>query len=564
MRADIHPWLESYPEAVDWDGVLPSEPLHMILDQAVTWYGDKPCLDFLGRTYTYREVGEMVDHAARGFQLLGVGKGTRVGLCLPNSPCHVVCYYAVLKAGGTVVNFSPLAVERELADQVADSGTSIMVTMDLKQLYPKVSALIDENGLERVVVCRMRDILPPVKGVLFSVLKRSELADFPEDLQHVPFEFLVGNDGKPRPVEIDPETDVAVLQYTGGTTGVPKGAMLTHANLSANLSQIHAWFPGLEPGAERIVAVLPFFHAFAMTAVMNFGLSIGAELVLLPRFELKQVLQTMDSRKPTLFAGVPTIFTAINEAPDIESFDLRSLKFCISGGAPLPIEVKRCFEGLSGCKLVEGYGLSEASPVVTCNVPGGEERDGTIGLPLPRTVIDIRDLENPKKSVPQGERGEVCVKGPQVMAGYWERPDETERTIRDGWLHTGDVGFIDESGFVHLVDRIKDLILCSGFNVYPRHIEEALYEHPAVAEAVVVGISDSYRGQAPKAFVALKDGEAANADDLKAFLRERLSPIERPREIEFRDELPKTLIGKLSKKELQDEENARAGTGQAA
>jgi len=535
-------------------------PVAMLLDQAVAAFPDRPALDFLGRRTSYAELGGLVERAARGFQHLGVRKGVRVGLCLPNTPYFVICYYAVLKAGGIVVNFNPLYVERELKHQIEDSGTTIMVTLDLKQIYPKVAAMLEQTCLERVVVCPMSGILPAVKGVLFSVLRRSECAEAPDDLRHVSFARLVADAGGPRPVTIDPGRDVAVLQYTGGTTGVPKGAMLTHANLTANAAQIQAWIAGagLEPGRERVLGVLPLFHVFAMTVVMNLGVSLGCELILLPRFDLEQVLKLIGRKRPTLFPGVPTIYTAINGAVEHRrDLDLSSLRICISGGAPLPVEVAHRFEHFTGCRLVEGYGLSETSPVATCNPLSGSSRDGAIGLPLPGTTIELRAPHDPSQIVAEGERGEICVRGPQVMAGYWNRPAETAAVFVDGALRTGDIGHRDEEGYYYLVDRIKDVILCGGFNVYPRVIEEALYQHPAVAEAVVIGIPDAYRGQAPKAFVRLREGMSVEPEALRSFLAGHVSRIELPKSIEFRDQLPKTMIGKLSKRELVAEEMAR-------
>ena len=545
------------------NGPIPAMPVSAILDRAVASFPGQVAVDFLGKRTTYGELGDLVERAARGFQQLGVRKGVRVGLCLPNTPYFVICYYAVLKAGGVVVNYNPLYVERELKHQINDSGTTIMVTLDLKQIYPKVAAMLEETCLERVVVCSMADILPAVKSVLFSVLKRSEMAEVPDDLHHVPFERLVATQGKPRPVEIDPVKDIAVLQYTGGTTGVPKGAMLTHANLTANAEQIRRWMPEILAGQERVLGVLPLFHVFAMTVVMNLGITIGAELILVPRFDLQQVLKLITKRRPTLFPGVPTIYTALNGAAAQGGFDLSSIRYCISGGAPLPVEVRTRFEELTGCRLVEGYGLSESSPVVTCNPISGLIKTASIGVPLDETVVEIRSTTDPTQILGLGENGEICVRGPQVMLGYWQRPADTEQVFIDGALRTGDVGYRDEDGYLFLVDRIKDVILAGGFNVYPRVIEEALYLHPAVAEAVVIGVPDQYRGQAPKAFVRLRDGATAEPEEIKAFLATQISRIEMPKSIEIRDELPKTMIGKLSKKELVAEEKAKAAEGGA-
>ena len=557
---DVHPqpWLHHYPEGIDWSTTLTRRALNEYIDDAEIRFAARPAIDFLGRKTTYAQLATHIRQAAKGFQNMGVTKGSRVGLCLPNTPYSVICYFGALRAGATVVNYNPLYVERELAFQISDSETEIMVTMDLKLLYPKVAAMLSQTeSLKQIVVCRMAPILPPVKGLLFGIVKRKEIAAITDDDTTMRFEDLINNDGQPEEVEIDIEQDIAVLQYTGGTTGRPKGAMLTQANLSANISQMLSWFPGLRPGEEKIVGVLPLFHVFAMTAVMNFAVASGTEMILLPRYELEQTLKTLSAKKATLFPAVPTIYTAINQAPDLAKYDLSSIRYCMSGGAPLPLEVKRQFEQITGCKLVEGYGLSESSPVATCNSMSGTNKENSIGLPVPGTDITIHDLEAPHDLMPVGERGEVWIKGPQIMKGYLNQAEETADTLRDGWLRTGDVGYMDDQGHFFLVDRLKDLILCSGYNVYPRMIEEAIYLHSAVSEVTVIGIKDEYRGESPKAFVKLKPNESLNETDLKQFLEDKLSKIEMPSKIEFRDELPKTIIGKLSKKELVAEEQAQ-------
>ena len=530
-----------------------------LLCQAVHGWGHRPAMDFLGRRWTYRQLGALVGRVARGLQDLGVGPGSRIGLCLPNTPYYVILYYAVLRIGGTVVNFNPLYVERELTQQIADSETTIMITMDLEAVYRRVANVAQASGLHRLIVCPMAAILPPVKAVLFRQLKRRDVAAIPQDALHLPFAALLRNPAAATPVCVAP-SDLAVLQYTGGTTGVPKGAMLSHANLVANCRQVRAHWSGGQVGQERILAVLPFFHVFAMTSVLNYSISMAAEIVMLPRFELAAMLKTIVRRRITIVNAVPTIYTAVNTAAAKGKVDLASIRFSVSGGAPLPGDVRERFVALTGCKLVEGYGLTEASPVVSCNPPDGVVKPGSAGLPMVDTTIEIRDPVD-GVAVPAGKRGEVCVRGPQVMQGYWKNPDATAETIADGALRTGDIGYLDEDGYLFLVDRIKDVILCGGYNVYPRVLEDALYEHPDVLEATVIGIPDAYRGQAPKAFVVLRAGAAATSDDLKAHLATYVSKIERPSEIEIRDSLPKTLIGKLSKKELVAEHRAAESAG---
>ena len=389
---DVHPqpWLHHYPEGIDWSTTLTRRALNEYIDDAEIRFAARPAIDFLGRKTTYAQLATHIRQAAKGFQNMGVTKGSRVGLCLPNTPYSVICYFGALRAGATVVNYNPLYVERELAFQISDSETEIMVTMDLKLLYPKVAAMLSQTeSLKQIVVCRMAPILPPLKGLLFGIVKRKEIAAITDDDTTMRFEDLINNDGQPEEVEIDIEQDIAVLQYTGGTTGRSKGAMLTQANLSANISQMLSWFPGLRPGEEKIVGVLPLFHVFAMTAVMNFAVASGTEMILLPRYELEQTLKTLSAKKATLFPAVPTIYTAINQAPDLAKYDLSSIRYCMSGGAPLPLEVKRQFEQITGCKLVEGYGLSESSPVATCNSMSGTNKENSIGLPVPGTDITI-------------------------------------------------------------------------------------------------------------------------------------------------------------------------------
>lgn len=552
------PWLKSYPPGIVWDADFPAQPVTKLLDDAVERFGDRPCLDFLGNVSAYHTVGDLVRRAAKGFAALGVRPGVRVGLMLPNTPYYVIAYFGVLRAGGTVVNINPLYVEREIRQLVGDAACSIVVTLDLKLTYDVLERLRDGNPLKALVVCPMADILPFAKGMLYRALRRRDLAEVAADEVHIAFAALTDNDGRFDPPAVDPIRDVAVLQYTGGTTGTPKGAMLSHGNLVANVRQCMAWFPEFRPGEERTLAVLPFFHVFAMTVVMNLSLAAGAEIVLLPRFDLKELLKTIHHKRPTSFPGVPTLFTAINNAKHLERYDLTSIRSCISGGAPLPVEVKAQFEGLTGCTLVEGYGLSETAPVVACNPLRGVNKPGSVGPPMPGTVIDIVSVEDPGRVLGSGERGEVRVRGPQVMLGYWAQPEATADVLRNGALRTGDIGYLDEDGYLFLVDRIKDVVIAGGYKIYPRLVEEAIFQHPKVRECIVIGVPDPYRGQTVKAFVVLREGEQLTAEDLTEFLRQRLSPIEMPKLIEFRESLPKTLIGKPSKRALEQEEAARA------
>jgi len=552
-----YPWLSQYPASIDWAAPLPVSAAHHLLQETVQRFGARPFLDFLGTKLTYDEVWDVVTRLATGLQGLGFGKGQRIGLMLPNCPYYVMAYFAILRTGATVVNFNPLYADAELVGQIKDSDISLMFTLDLASLHDKLQRVMPQTQLKRMVVCPFTDYLPPLQRVLFNTFRRKLKSAWHEDETHLAWRSLLCMGNEPKPIHIDPEKDIAVLQYTGGTTGTPKGAALTHANIVANAVQCGLWFVTSVPGQERMMAVLPLFHVFAMTAVMNLGIRIGAEIILLPRFDLNQLLKTIHSKRPTLFPAVPTIYNAIIHHPKLNKYNLRSIRECISGGGPLPVEVKHQFEKLTGCKLVEGYGLSESSPVATCNPLYGVNKTGSIGLPLPGTVLEIVSLENPDQLLPQGERGELTIRGPQVMQGYWNKPDETAQVLRNGRLHTGDVAIMDEEGYFFIVDRIKDMIIASGYKVYPRNVEEAIYQHSAVAECIVAGVPDAYRGQNVKAYIKLKDGMSLTAEALTAFLKDKLSPLEMPKLIEFRSSLPRTMIGKLDRKALLAEEAAK-------
>lgn len=551
----------NYPHGIDWHATLPETPVHEMLERAAARFPKRPCMDFFGRITSYEQTLVLVNRAAAGLQRLGVKKGTRVGLLLPNTPYFIIFYYAILKAGGVVVNLNPLYAERELAHLIEDSGMEMAITLDLKLTQDKIAGFLGRGRLQQLVVCSLTAALPFMKGLLFGFIKGVELSPFPKDSRCVRYEDVVGGSVHPEAVAIAPREDVAVLQYTGGTTGIPKAAMLTHANLVINAAQSRLWFHMAKEGEEVLLGVLPFFHVFAMTVAMNLGVLIGATIVILPRFELKQVVQTIHQKKPTLFPAVPTIYAAIANYRGLMSYDISSVRYCISGGAGLPVDVKRSFEAVTGCVVAEGYGLTESSPVATCNPLDGVNKPGSIGLPLPRTLIEIVSLEDRVTVLPMGQRGEVCIRGPQVMKGYWNNAGETADMLRptqDGpRLHTGDVGYVDEDGYIYIVDRIKDMILCGGYNVYPRNVEEAIYLHEAVAECIVAGLPDPYRGQTVKAYIVLKKGQSLTRDGLLEFLHDKLSPIEMPKLVEFRESLPKTAVGKLSRKAVLEEEAAK-------
>lgn len=549
---------------VEGGGSFPCLPVFSLLDQAREKYGERPAFDFLGKKWNWREIADLSDRMAAGFQKNGIGPGVRVGLFLPNTPCYLIAYYAILRTGAIVVNYNPLYSERELRAQIEDSGTTVMVTADLKLLWDKIAPMLHGTCLEKIVLCRFAGFLPFPKNILFRLFRGGEIAqiDGDQDGRVLEFDALLEQGDTPKPVVIDPLRDVALLQYTGGTTGVPKGAALTHHNIAVNAEQCARWFFDARPGQERMLGVLPFFHVFAMTAVMNLSVRLGFEIIATPRFDLEETLHLISRKKPHYFPAVPAIYNAINTHPDIKKYDLSSLRYCVSGGAPLPVEVKKSFERNTGCTLVEGYGLTEASPVVCVNPVRGENRAGSIGLPLPGTELRAVSIIDGKTPVPAGERGELCIRGPQVMNGYWNRPDETAGVLIDGWLHTGDIAVFDADGYVYIVDRLKDMIITNGYNVYPRNVEEAVYLHPSVEECIVAGIPDSARGEAVKIWIKLKSGRRMTQEDLREFLLDKLSPMEIPRHVEFRDRpLPRTLIGKLSRKDVLAEEPAATGGG---
>ncbi len=564
MTSPDYPWLKNYPPKPDWNMAIEPKSMVVVFEEIRAKKPGARAFDFMGngKTYTWEDLGRQIDKFACGLQKEGVKKGDKVGLFLPNCPYVLIAYYAVLKIGATVVNYNPLYAEGELRHQIEDSDTDVFITVDLALLYDKAVKMLSDTRLKKIVVCEFTSILPFPKNILFPIFKAKDVARVIYSNRIVPYDVVTNNDGKSKPVKIDLHNDIAVLQFTGGTTGVPKGAMLTHANIHANAVQCYANFPDPQ-GHEKMLAVLPFFHVFAMTVCMNMAVLAGMEIVTIPRFELNEALKLIHQTKPQYMAGVPAIYNAINNHKKLSKFDLKSLDYCISGGAPLPVEVKKKFEEKTGCKVFEGYGLTESTPVASVNPPFGENVAGSIGLPLPQTIIEIIDPEDKQTPMPLGERGELCIRGPQVMKGYYKKPDETADVLRetpDGGmrLHTGDIAIMDERGYVFIVDRIKDLIITNGYNVYPRNVEEAIYKHPNVEECIVAGIPDKQRGEIVKAWIKLKEGRDLSAEDLKNFLADKISTIEMPKRIEFRETpLPKTMIGKLSRKDVLKEEEEK-------
>ena len=564
-----HPWLRSYPAGVDWTAPVAVAPVPQILDDAVVKWGDRPAIDFIGRKIAYRELGALVNRAAKGLQTLGVGPGSHLGLYLPNTPHTVISFFAILKAGGVVVNYSPLDAETVLEHKVEDSDTDFIITLNLPTLYPQMERLLGKTRLKGLIVGELAEMSADPATIGAPMEAAKQVIPVPVDEHHIPFASLLENNGRYQPHPItDVTNEIAILQYTGGTTGLPKGAMLTHGNLSAASYQYWMSTQGehrlLEDGEERTLLALPLFHIYALTANLLLCVRIGAEIVMHARFELEPVVKDIAKKRITVFFGVPTMYLGILSCPGIETIDLSSLKYCGSGGAPLPIEVSQRFKEKTGCDISEGWGMTETSPAGTFTPVGRPAKPGSCGIPFPGITIKFISVDDPDQDVPLGERGELCIKGPNVMLGYWKNEKATaEMQTNDGYLRTGDVGYMDEDGYVFIVDRIKDMLLCGGYNVYPRNIEEAIYQHPSVAECCVIGVPDAYRGQSPKAFVALKPGaEEVTLDEMKSFLKRRLGKHEMISELEVRAALPKTLVGKLSKKELIDEEarkRAQAG-----
>ncbi len=559
------PWHRHWPTGVPKTIDYPRIPVERMLRQTADAHGDTVATVFYGARLTYREIDNAADRFAAGLRQLGVKAGDRIGLMVPNSPAYIIAFFGIQRAGGIVVQTNPLYTPRELARLYADAGATAVVCLDL--FLANVLSAKAETPLRHIIVADLKDFLPAPLSTLYPIRRRSELrkaGHWPLEVPREPWlhrfrELLESPAERGRePQTVSPD-DVAVLQYTGGTTGVPKGAMLTHGTLIANAHQCASWVPGTESGRERTLIAIPLFHIYGLMAGLMVSLRLASTMLLVPDpRDLKHLLRVIDRERPTLFPAVPTLYVALMGHPRLRNVDMRGIAACLSGAAPLPVEVRRRWESLTGGRLVEGYGLTEASTVVSANplTKDGLVKEG-VGIPFPDADVRIVDLEDDGRDLPIGEAGELLVRGPQVMRGYWNQPEETAATLRDGWLHTGDIARMDEDGYLYIIERKKDLIIASGFNVYPREVEEVLYAHPAVQEAAAIGVPDAYRGETVKAFVALKPGATATDQEIIAFCRERLAAFRVPRQIEFRSDLPKSAIGKVLRRALRDQERAK-------
>jgi long-chain acyl-CoA synthetase len=552
-----YPWAQQYDPGVPQEVEIPQATVTGLLIDAARRSPEAPVLVFFGKKTTYGQLLDQVRRLARSFQDLGLGPGERLAVILPNCPQLVTTYYAILSLGGVAVFLNPLLSPKEITYQLQDSGSRKLVVLD--HLLPKVADAAQEIHLERIMVTGISEALPWPLSWLYPFKARR---------QGLPTGFTPGP-GVQRWRDLlraEPLTDLpptspenlALLQYTGGTTGTPKAAMLSHRNLMANVVQINAWLPRLKYGEERVVGLIPFFHSFGLTACLNWPLSQGAQILVLPKFDHKNFLSMLRKHRPTVLPGVPTLFVALINHPELAGIDFSQLWACISGSAPLPLEVRDRFEGLTGCRIMEGYGLTEAGPVTHLNPYHHQRPPGSMGLPFPSTRAKIVDAETGERDLPPGEVGELVVQGPQVMSGYWQQPEESALVLRDGWLFTGDLAKMDENGYFYIIDRKKDLIIDGGFKIYPREVEEVLYQHPGVLEAVAYGVPDPYRGERVKVVIVPRPGVNLTAEDILEFCQPRLATYKLPRSVEFRSELPKSMVGKVLRRLLREAETDTA------
>ncbi|WP_329958780.1 AMP-binding protein [Sporosarcina sp. G11-34] len=552
------PWLNQYPVEIPKTLNYERIPLQEYLTRASMKYPNKTAIHFLGKEISFQEFHDSAVKFANYLKSIGIVKGDRVAIMLPNCPQGAIAFYGILYSGAVVVQTNPLYTERELEYQMIDSGAKAIIALDL--LYPRVSKIMKKTSLEHVMITGIKDYLPFPKNLIYPFIQKREnglsVKVEHRGVNHLFTEMMKiaqPNVAKLK-YDFDFDEDIAILQYTGGTTGPPKGVMLTHKNLVSNTAMCDAWLYKSKEGEETMLGILPFFHVYGMTTVLILSVMLANKMILLPKFDIETALKTIDKQKPTLFPGAPTIYIGLLNHPDLTKYDLSSIKACLSGSAPLPAEIQEKFERVTGGRLVEGYGLTETSPVTHANFVWAENRvKGSVGVPWPDTDSCILGPESSEPMKP-GEIGEIAVKGPQVMKGYWNKPEETEKTFRDGWFLTGDLGYMDELGYFYVVDRKKDMIIAGGFNIYPREIEEVLYEHEAIQECVVAGIPDAYRGETVKAYIVLKEGASVTEKELDTFCRTELAAFKVPRHYEFRNELPKTAIGKILRRTLIAEE----------
>jgi len=533
------PWYKSYDQGVNRCLDYPENTIISdFITRSAVDFPQKSAIIFMGNEISYQLLDVYVNRAAAALAGLGVKKGDRVAIMAPNCPQYIISYHGVLRAGGIVVQVNPMYVERELEHILNDSGAEIIIAYDA--LYPRIKAV--------------KDFTPLKSTILFHL--GQPVADFGGEVQDFN-SLLASATGEPPRYDFNVTEDVAVLQYTGGTTGVSKGAMLTHRNILANVLQASSWVSEAKYGTEIVLTIIPLFHSYGMSSGMNYAIYNAATDVLLPKFDINDVMDAINKYKPTVIPGVPTLYIAIINHPDVSKFDLSSIKYCISGSATLPLEVAHKFHQLTGGTLVEGYGLSETSPSTHCQPLNGVQKEGSIGLPFPDVDVKIVDVETGTRELPPNELGELIMKGPMAMKGYWNMPEETANTLRNGWIYTGDIARMDEDGYFFIIDRKKDMIIAGGFNIYPRDIEEVLFEYPKVQEAVIVGVPDPYRGETVKAFIVLKAGEAATEEEIIGFCKQKLAAYKVPRQVEFRDQLPKTIVGKVLRRYLREEEMAK-------
>jgi len=547
------PWFKNYPDEIPRNLNYDEKPLYNFLFESVLKNPKKKALYFQGNELTFEEVLTEAKKTAHYLQKNGLKKGDRVASMLPNCPQAVITYYGTLIAGGIVVQVNPLYTERELEYQLKDSGAKFIVCLDI--LVPRVNKVRGKTDIEHVIVGTIKDYLPFPKNIVYPFVQKKQykmsVNVVETETTHIWKNMISNTSEDYQKVEINPREDVALIQYTGGTTGHPKGVMLTHFNLVANVNMVTSWMYKLDENAESILGVLPFFHVYGMTTVMNLSIMFGAKMILIPQFDATEILKTIEKLKPTLFPGAPTIYIGLLNHPDINKYDLSSIKACISGSAPLPLDVQTKFEEITGGRIVEGYGLTESSPVTHANLVWDKRINGSIGLPWPDTDAKIVDRVT-HKEVPIGESGELIVKGPQVMKGYWNNLEATEEKLKNGWLFTGDIGYMTEDGFFYIIDREDDMIIAGGYNIYPREVEEILFEHESIQEAAVVGVSHSYRGETVMALIVLKEGHQVTEKELNKYSRKYLAAYKVPRIYQFVDELPKTTVGKVLKKDIID------------